>query len=43
MSPAPLRIIFMGTPDFASTVLQTLLKGPDQVVAVVTQPDKARG
>lgn len=40
---APLRIVFMGTPDFAVPSLQALLDGPDQVVAVVCQPDKARG
>lgn len=43
MTTAPLRLIFMGTPDFAATVLKSLLGGPDQVVAVVTQPDKAKG
>ena len=40
---APLRIVFMGTPDFAVPALQALLDGPDRVVAVVCQPDKARG
>lgn len=43
MSTQKLRIIFMGTPDFAATTLQALIEGPDEVVAVVTQPDKARG
>ncbi len=43
MAPPPLRIVFMGTADFAAAGLQALLAGPDQVVAVVTQPDKARG
>lgn len=38
-----LRIIFMGTPDFASSNLEALLAGPDQVVAVVTQPDRPKG
>ncbi len=42
MSP-PLRLIFMGTPDFAVPSLQALLNGPDQVVAVVCQPDRGRG
>ncbi len=42
MSP-PLRIVFMGTPDFAVPSLQSLLDGPDQVVAVVCQPDRQRG
>ncbi|MCL2790218.1 MAG: methionyl-tRNA formyltransferase [Desulfobulbus sp.] len=40
---ASLRIIFMGTPDFAVPSLQALLNGPDQVVAVVCQPDRERG
>ncbi|MCP3892876.1 MAG: methionyl-tRNA formyltransferase [Desulfobulbaceae bacterium] len=39
----PLRIIFMGTPDFAASTLQALIDGPDEVVAVVTQPDRAKG
>lgn len=40
---APLRIVFMGTPDFAVPSLQALLDGPEQVVAVVCQPDRQRG
>lgn len=40
---APLRLVFMGTPDFAVPSLQALLDGPDQVVAVVCQPDRQRG
>lgn len=39
----PLRLIFMGTPDFAVPSLQALLTGPDEVVAVVCQPDRPRG
>jgi len=37
------RILFMGTPDFAVPVLKGLLAGSDQVVAVVTQPDREKG
>ncbi|OQX12916.1 MAG: methionyl-tRNA formyltransferase [Desulfobulbaceae bacterium A2] len=37
------RLVFMGTPDFAVPVLQALLEGPDQVVAVVTRPDRPQG
>lgn len=33
----------MGTPDFSVPALQGLIEGPDQVVAVVTQPDRPRG
>ncbi len=37
------RIIFMGTPDFSVPALQAMIDGPDQVVAVVTQPDRPKG
>jgi methionyl-tRNA formyltransferase len=37
------RIILMGTPDFAVPVFNSLLAGPDQLVAVVTQPDREKG
>lgn len=43
MDKHPYRIIFMGTPEFAVPSLRALLNGPDQVVAVVTQPDRPRG
>lgn len=43
MNRAPLRIIFMGTPDFAVPTLEALLKGPDRVIAVVSQPDRPKG
>lgn len=43
MPKRPLRIIFMGTPDFAAATLQALIDGPDEVVAVVAQPDRAKG
>jgi methionyl-tRNA formyltransferase len=43
MPRQPLRIIFMGTPDFAAATLKALIDGPDEVVAVVTQPDRAKG
>ena len=43
MSTQPLRIIFMGTPDFAAATLQALIDGPDEVVAVITQPDRKKG
>jgi methionyl-tRNA formyltransferase len=39
----PLRIVFMGTPDFAVTSLQRLLSGGCSVVAVVTAPDRPSG
>jgi len=40
---APLRIVFFGTPDFAVPTLQALHRSRHRVVAVVTQPDRARG
>jgi len=41
--PQPLRIVFMGTPDFAVASLQRLLDANCQVVAVVTAPDRPSG
>ena len=38
-----MRIIFMGTPDFACPTLATLIERGEQVVAVVTQPDRPKG
>jgi len=38
-----LRIVFMGTPDFAVGILDTILKNNYEVVAVVTAPDKPAG
>lgn len=43
MTGTPLRIIFMGTPDFAVPSLQALLDSPDEVIAVICQPDKKSG
>ncbi len=42
-TPRPLRLVFMGTPEFAVPSLQTLLEGEDLVVGVVTQPDQPSG
>lgn len=39
----PLRIVFMGTPDFSVPTLEALLRGPHEVVGVYCQPDKAKG
>ncbi|ERJ59961.1 methionyl-tRNA formyltransferase [Sphingobacterium paucimobilis] len=38
-----MRIIFMGTPDFAVASLKALLNSGKNVVAVVTSPDKPAG
>ena len=43
MDPKKLRIVFMGTPDFATGVLQALLENKYQVVAVITAVDKPAG
>ena len=38
-----MRIVFMGTPDFALFSLKALVEAGEDVVGVVTQPDKPRG
>jgi len=38
-----LRIVFMGTPEFACPTLKTLIDRGENVVAVVTQPDRPKG
>ena len=38
-----MKIVFMGTPDFAVPTLEALIRGGHQVAAVVTQPDKPKG
>ena len=38
-----MRIIFMGTPDFAVTTLDALYQAGHEIVLVVTQPDKPKG
>lgn len=38
-----MRLVFMGTPEFAVPSLMQLLTGNHQVVAVVTQPDRPKG
>ena len=43
MKKEDLRIIFMGTPEFAVESLKSLVEGGYKVVAVVTQPDKPVG
>jgi methionyl-tRNA formyltransferase len=40
---SPWRIIFFGTPSFAIPALKSLLGGPDEVIAGVTQPDREKG
>lgn len=38
-----LRIVFMGTPEFAVTILEKIIQEEYQVVSVVTVPDKPAG
>jgi methionyl-tRNA formyltransferase len=42
-STMTVRTVFMGTPQFAVTILECLLQSPYQVLAVYTQPDRAAG
>lgn len=43
MKKEDIRIVFMGTPEFAVGTLKALVEGGYNVVAVVTQPDKPVG
>lgn len=43
MKKEELKIVFMGTPEFAVESLQRLVEGNYNVVAVVTQPDRPVG
>lgn len=38
-----MRVVFMGTPDFAVNTLEAVIKAGHEVVMVVTQPDKKKG
>ena len=42
-STMTVRTVFMGTPQFAVTILESLLRSSHRVVAVYTQPDKPAG
>ena len=43
MNKSELKIIYMGTPDFAVEPLRQLVEGGYNIVAVVTMPDKPAG
>ena len=43
MKKADLRIVYMGTPDFAVASLRALVEGGYNVVGVGTMPDKPMG
>ena len=38
-----MKVIFMGTPDFAVETLEAIIKAGHEVVLTVTQPDKPKG
>ena len=38
-----MRLVFMGTPDFAAASLEALLRSDDSIVGIVTQPDRPKG
>ena len=38
-----MRVIFMGTPDFAVGTLEAVVKAGHEVVLAVTQPYKPKG
>ena len=38
-----MKIVFMGTPDLAAEVLETMMKNGCEVTLAVTQPDRPRG
>ena len=38
-----MKIVFMGTPDYAAEALRALIRAGHEITAVVTQPDKPRG
>lgn len=38
-----MRIVFMGTPEFAVASLDALIKAGSDIVGVVTAPDKPAG
>ncbi len=38
-----MKVIFMGTPDFAAGILEAILAAGHEVLLVVTQPDKPKG
>ena len=38
-----MRILFMGTPDYALFSLKALFESGEEIIGVVTQPDKPKG
>ncbi len=38
-----MKILYMGTPDFAASILEKICETDNEIVGVLTQPDKPRG
>jgi methionyl-tRNA formyltransferase len=38
-----MKVLFMGTPDFAACTLEKLIQAGHEIIGVVTQPDKQKG
>ena len=38
-----MKFVFLGTPDYAATILRALVESGENVSAVITQPDKPKG
>lgn len=38
-----MKVLFMGTPDFAVSTLKSIIEAGHDIIGVVTQPDKVRG
>lgn len=38
-----MKVLFMGTPDFAASILKKIVQSGHEVIGVVTQPDKQKG
>ena len=38
-----MKVVFMGTPDYAVGALEAVIAAGHQVTAVITQPDKPKG
>ena len=43
MKKKDIRIVFMGTPEFAVSVLEGILEAKYKVVGVITAPDRRAG
>lgn len=37
-----MKVVFMGTPDFAVSTLEAIIQAGHEVAAVITQPDKQK-